>query len=143
MYLLQDEYRKLRELFTGGTDIFLVCFSVVDPDTLENVKRNWLTEIRILSPKASFILVGTKTDMRESTEVINRLKEKNKRPVSSQEGFKFATTNGAKTYVECSAMTKDGLKDVFEQCVMAATNRQPTKVKEKYKEKPHNQCAVS
>lgn len=143
IHLLQDEYRRLRELFTSGTDVFLVCFSVADPETLENVKRNWLTEIRILSPKASYILVGTKTDMRENTEVISRLKEINKRPISSQDGVKFANANGAKSYVECSAMNKDGLKDVFEQCVMAATNQQPVKVKDKYKEKHNPQCAVS
>lgn len=140
----EDEYRRLRELFTSGTDVFLVCFSVADPETLENVKRNWLTEIRILSPKASYILVGTKTDMRENTEVISRLRETNKRPISSQDGVKFANANGAKSYVECSAMNKDGLKDVFEQCVMAATNQQPAKVKDKYKEKHSvGQCAVS
>lgn len=144
LHLLKDEYRRLRELFTSGTDVFLVCFSVADPETLENVKRNWLTEIRILSPKASYILVGTKTDMRENTEVISRLKETNKRPISSQDGVKFANANGAKSYVECSAMNKDGLKDVFEQCVMAATNQQPAKVKDKYKEKHSvGQCAVS
>jgi Ras-related C3 botulinum toxin substrate 1 len=123
--------------------VFLVCFSVTDPETLENVKRNWLSEIRILSPKASYILVGTKTDMRENSDVINQLKEKNKRPVSSQEGVKFATANGAKTYVECSAMNKDGLQRVFEQCVMVATNRPTIKLKEKCKEKSNQQCTIS
>lgn len=139
----EDEYRKLRELFTSGTDVFLVCFSVIEPETLENVKRNWLTEIRILSPKASYILVGTKTDMRNNSDVINQLKEKNKRPISLQDGIKFANANGAKTYVECSAMNKAGLENVFEQCVMAATNRQPIKLKDKNKDKQNQPCAIS
>ncbi|OWF45464.1 cdc42 homolog [Mizuhopecten yessoensis] len=116
-----DEYRRIRELFTVGTDIFLVCFSVTEPDTLTNVKQNWLSEIKILAPKATFVLVGTKTDLREDETVKKRLKEKDQKVISIQEGIKCAKTFGAKTYVECSALNQIGLKEVFETVVMVTS----------------------
>lgn len=116
-----DEYRRIRELFTAGTDIFLVCFSVTEPETLTNVKQNWLSEIKILAPKATFVLVGTKTDLREDETVKQKLKEKDQKVISIQEGIKFAKSFGAKTYVECSALNQIGLKEVFETVVMVTS----------------------
>lgn len=117
-----DEYRRMRELFTVGTDVFMVCFSVTNPGTLENVKKNWLTEIRILAPKASFILVGTKTDLREDQSKLDELQSRNEKVISIQDGIKVAKAVGAKTYVECSAVNSIGLKEVFETVVKVATN---------------------
>lgn len=62
-YFLQDEYCRLWELFISGMDVFLVCFSVVDLEILENVKWNWLMEIWIFFFKVFYILVGIKMDM--------------------------------------------------------------------------------
>lgn len=124
-----DEYRQLRGIFTAGTDVFVVCFSVTEPETLENVKQSWVTEIKLLSPKASFVLVGTKTDLREDSDTISKLKEKNTKPVSIQDGIKTAKSLGAKTYVECSALNMVGLKEVFETVVLVATNKTFTRSK--------------
>lgn len=112
----------MRELFTVGTNVFMVCFSVTNPLSLQSVKKNWLTEIRILSPKASFILVGTKTDLREDQSTLEELQNKNERVISMLDGIKTAKEVGAKTYVECSAANNIGLKEVFETVVKVATN---------------------
>ncbi|KAK3092444.1 hypothetical protein FSP39_002917 [Pinctada imbricata] len=117
----EDEYRRLRELFTAGTEVFLVCFSVTEPETLENVKKNWLTEIKILSPKGKFILVGTKIDRRDDQDILKQLKEQNKKVITTLDGVKIANSVGAKAYVECSAIEQIGLKQVFETVVMVAT----------------------
>ena len=45
-------------------DVFLVCFSLVDKDSLDNVKSIWIPEIRHHNPKTPIILVGTKKDLR-------------------------------------------------------------------------------
>jgi GTPase SAR1 family protein len=53
-----DEYRRMRELFTVGTDVFMLCFSVTNPPSLENAKKNWLAEtfplILFISPDNTF-----------------------------------------------------------------------------------------
>lgn len=137
-----DEYRRMRELFTVGTNVFMVCFSVTDPLSLENVKKNWLTEIRILSPKASFILVGTKTDLREDQSIIDELQSKNEKAISIQDGIKTAKAVGAKTYVECSAVNSIGLKEVFETVVKVATDKLNPKTTNGSK-KPSSPCVIS
>ena len=139
---LQDEYRRFRETFCEKTDIFLVCFSVTEPETLENVKQKWLTEIRILTPKSPFLLVGMKTDLRDDTQTIAKLTEKELRPVSMLQGIKMAKSLGAKEYVECSSINLVGVKRVFETAaiVLDQQKQQPSK---NPKRKSHNVCNIS
>ncbi len=59
------------------------------------------------------MLVGTKIDLREDKETLDKLK-KEKLP-SYEDGVKLAQTIGAKMYLECSALTQEGLKRVFEE----------------------------
>jgi len=65
------------------------------------------------------VLVATKVDMREDREVIERLQERGMKPVVSEEGRKLGESIGAVKYLECSAMTGNGLKNVFEEAVRA------------------------
>ena len=78
--------------------------------------------------------MGTKTDLREDPETIQKHK-KEKLP-SKEDGEKLATSISAKMYLECSALTQDGLKRVFEEAIRAVivTNVTPTQqVKPKQK----------
>lgn len=55
----------LRELCYPGSDVFLVCFSVVDPETFRNVQTNWIPKLTKQQKHASVILVGTHSDLRK------------------------------------------------------------------------------
>lgn len=142
-YQFQENYRSLREVFGANSDIFLVCFSVTDPQTLENVKDNWLTEIRVLTPGAPFILVGMKTDLRDDDETVGALKVRGTEPVSLLQGIKLAKRLGAKEYVECSALNMIGVKGVF-QTVVITTDPDQSKQKAQAKRKSGNYgCIIS
>ncbi len=54
-------------------DVFLVCFSVVNPTSLKNVKEKWVPEVRHHCPRAHIILVGTKTDLRQDKKTLQGL----------------------------------------------------------------------
>ena len=43
----QEGYARIRTLSYPKTDIFLLCFSVVNPYSFENVKETWLPEVRV------------------------------------------------------------------------------------------------
>jgi len=115
----QEDYDRLRPLSYPGTDVFLLCFNVVSPTSFNNVKTKWWPEVRHYCPEAKLIVVGTKIDLREDDTVIQRLKSKGMTALSSQQGEKIARDVGAIKYMECSALTQKGLKEVFDLAIQA------------------------
>eukprot|EP00744_Colponema_vietnamica_P000247 GILI01000443.1.p1 GENE.GILI01000443.1~~GILI01000443.1.p1 ORF type:complete len:196 (+),score=51.07 GILI01000443.1:49-636(+) len=115
----QEDYDRLRPLSYPQTDVFLVCFSVISPASFENVKTKWFPELHHHAPNVPIILVGTKLDLREDEETIEKLREKRLAPISTQQGMDMAKQIGAVKYMECSALTQKGLKMVFDEAIRA------------------------
>ena len=59
----QEEYKRLRTLSFPNTDVFLICFSLVDPRSFNHALNKWLPEIMEECPNALKIFVGTKSDL--------------------------------------------------------------------------------
>eukprot|EP01103_Thecamoeba_quadrilineata_P020312 TRINITY_DN864_c0_g1_i1.p1 TRINITY_DN864_c0_g1~~TRINITY_DN864_c0_g1_i1.p1 ORF type:complete len:201 (+),score=15.33 TRINITY_DN864_c0_g1_i1:59-661(+) len=108
----QEEYSRLRSLSYPDTDIFLLCFSVTWPESLNNIKNKWIPEIKHYCPDARFILIGTKKDLRVESTPKSSI-------IETGQGDVFAKEIGAKAYYECSAFTQEGLKQAFEGAVQA------------------------
>ena len=53
-------YDSVRLLAYPVTDVFLVCFSTVVPESLKNVSKKWVPEIQQHCPGTPFLLVGTR-----------------------------------------------------------------------------------
>lgn len=68
----QDTLDPLRELCYPDSDVFLLCFSVVRPDSFQAIKDKWAP--KFAKSKASLILVGTQADLRTNRNVVNKLK---------------------------------------------------------------------
>ncbi|BFZ23973.1 hypothetical protein BsWGS_27012 [Bradybaena similaris] len=121
----QTEYDRLRPLAYTHTHVFVVCFSVVSPSTLENVKQKWIPEVIRHCPTTPILLVGTQTDLRNDIQQLKQLAKLRQKPLSMEDGRKAARETRAVKYLECSALTKEGLKNVFDEAVLvAAENRQ-------------------
>ncbi|XP_070537682.1 ras-related C3 botulinum toxin substrate 1-like isoform X1 [Ptychodera flava] len=121
----QEDYDRLRPLSYPQTDVFIMCFSVVSEVSYDNVLSKWDPEINHHVPSAPKILVGTKIDLRENKEVLEKLKEKGKSPIKKDAGQKLAGKIGAVRYMESSALTQEGIKEVFEEAarVVVSPNR--------------------
>ncbi|KAJ2761111.1 Rho GTPase protein rac1 [Coemansia nantahalensis] len=113
----QEDYDRLRPLSYPQTDVFLVCFSLVSPPSFENVRTKWYPEISHHAPNVQMILVGTKLDLREDGDTIERLRAKSQAPVSFGQGMQMQKDIGAAKYLECSALTQKGLKNVFDDAI--------------------------
>ena len=113
----QEDYDKLRPLSYPQTQVFLVCYSVVQPSSFDNVKDKWIYELRQHCPEVPMILVGMKIDLRDDRDTIEKLKEHNLSPITYEMGFKLARDLGFNKFMECSALTQKGLKDVFEAAI--------------------------
>eukprot|EP00005_Dracoamoeba_jomungandri_P005698 CAMPEP_0174250376 /NCGR_PEP_ID=MMETSP0439-20130205/567_1 /TAXON_ID=0 /ORGANISM="Stereomyxa ramosa, Strain Chinc5" /LENGTH=196 /DNA_ID=CAMNT_0015330423 /DNA_START=28 /DNA_END=618 /DNA_ORIENTATION=- len=118
----QEDYDRLRPLSYPQTDIFLMCFSIVSPPSFENVKAKWNPEISHHCPGTPKLLVGTKVDLREDQDTINRLSDKRMAPVSVAQANDMAKEIGAASFHECSALTQEGLKTVFDEAIRTVLN---------------------
>ncbi|KAJ1680382.1 GTPase Cdc42 [Spiromyces aspiralis] len=116
----QEDYDRLRPLSYPQTDVFLVCFSVISTASFENVKEKWIPEVRHHCPGVPCLLVGTQIDLRDDPNTIEKLRKQNQVPISPDRGEKLAMDMGAVKYVECSALTQKGLKNVFDEAIVAA-----------------------
>jgi Ras-related C3 botulinum toxin substrate 1 len=131
----QEDYDRLRPLSYPDTDVFLVCYSVVNPASYNNVKTKWVPEIRHHCPDAPIVLFATKLDLREDEEILKRLKEKDQSPITNEMGKKLQQEVGAVGFGECSALTQKGLKEAFNLAIGAVFEPIKTETKEK-KKKP-------
>lgn len=116
----QEDYDRLRPLSYPQTDVFLVCFSVISQPSYENVSSKWYPEISHHCPGVPIILVGTKIDLREDIETLNRLKQKKGSPITKEMGEMKAKEINANKYLECSSITQRGLKNVFDEAIRSA-----------------------
>ena len=115
----QEAYELLRPLSYPQTDVFLFCFSLIDPDSYENICNDCFPDVSLYCPNTPIILVGTKVDLLEDEVTLEDLKQKNISPISTAEGVKLATEINAAAYMECSSLTGKGVKEVFEEAVIA------------------------
>ena len=125
--LRQEGFDRLRALAYPQTDVFLVCFSVVSPSSYKHIKVKWVPEITHHCPKTPFLLVGTKIDLRDDAGTIEKLSKNKQKPITQDMGEKLAKELKAVKYVECSALTRKGLKNVFDEAIMAALEPSETK----------------
>jgi len=127
----QEDYDKLRPLSYPQTDVFLVCFAVNSKASLQNVLDKWYPEVHYHNRSAPVVLIGTKADLRHAS-----LKHQTKQYVTSEEGTAVAKKIGAASYVECSAMTQEGMKTVFDCAIRAAL------AKRNEPKKPPSMCVI-
>ncbi|KAJ4363579.1 GTPase Cdc42 [Neocucurbitaria cava] len=113
----QEDYDRLRPLSYPQTDVFLVCFSVTSPASFENVREKWFPEVHHHCPGVPCLIVGTQVDLREDTQVKDKLAKQRMAPVKREDGERMARELGAVKYVECSALTQYKLKDVFDEVI--------------------------
>eukprot|EP00466_Bigelowiella_natans_P008668 jgi/Bigna1/56396/estExt_Genewise1Plus.C_980019 len=129
----QEDYDRLRPLSYPQTDVFLIAFSIISPSSFDNVKSKWYPEIQHHCPGTPIILVGTKSDLREDQGMLQKLGSKGINMVSPDQAELRAKEIGAVKYLECSALTQDGLKTVFDEAIRAALTP---------KKKPKKACTL-
>ncbi|CAJ0759477.1 21880_t:CDS:2, partial [Entrophospora sp. SA101] len=74
----------------------------------------WIEEVNRLCPGIPVILVGLKTDLRNSETEIEDMRNKGLSFVDPKQGETMAQQIGAKRYIVCSALTGENVDQVFE-----------------------------
>ena len=122
----------MRFITYPGTEVIIICFSVVRAASLASVINRWMPELdTYCPPTVPIILVGTQTDLRPATASNTSPQTRRQVPahaadtvatVGREHGMKTAKKIGADSYVECSALSGAGLGDVFVEAAKAALN---------------------
>ncbi len=115
----QEEFAVHRCRSYSGTNVFLLCFSVVSPASLDNIVTYWHRDTSYC-PGAPVLLVGTKIDLRTDPGTLAHLAGEHGRLVSKEEGLAWANKLGVAGYIECSTLRQQGRKEVFDEAARIA-----------------------
>lgn len=126
----QEDYDRLRPLSYPDSNVILICFAIDSPDSLDNVLEKWISEVLHFCQRVPIILVGCKADLRNNPNTIEQLRQQQQQPVSTAEGQAVAQKIGAQ-YLECSARTNEGVREVFEAATRASLKTKEVKEKKK------------
>src|SRR5688572_16711852 len=117
----------LRPLSYPASDVFLLCFSLISATSLANVVNKWAPELRAFDArngtKTPIVLIGTKADVRQDASALLCAEMKNAQHVSTEVGLATSRKLGCDAYIECSALTQDGLKKAFDQAIACALRK--------------------
>ena len=69
--LFQEDYDRLRPLSYPMTDVFLICFSVVNPASFQNVREEWVPELQEYAPTVPYLLIGTQVSVVDAASVLS------------------------------------------------------------------------
>lgn len=116
----QHDYEDVRAFSYRDSEVIIVCYSVNDADSLQNIKDVWIQEAKShVKRKKPIILIGCQSDVR-----LKRRHSSGDSYVTLEEGEAFAKEIGADAYLECSSLTMDGVSEVFSSVVnLALKNR--------------------
>uniref|UniRef100_A0A6B2LL47 Uncharacterized protein n=1 Tax=Arcella intermedia TaxID=1963864 RepID=A0A6B2LL47_9EUKA len=115
----QEDYDRLRPLSYHHSDVFLIMFSLISKESLGNVKTKWHPEVKHYAKGTPYLLVGTKSDLKETTDDA----------VTKEMGEEMARMIAAESYVETSAKNNINVKLMIESAVFYALSPKTQKKK--------------
>ncbi|CAL8317874.1 unnamed protein product [Boreogadus saida] len=127
----QEEFDNFRALSYAHTDVFILCFSMVNPTSFHNVTKKWVPEIRAYNASAPIVLVGTQSDLLLDVNVLINLDRTKVKPVLNARAKSMAEKIRAADYVECSSLTQKNLKEAFDAAIFAAIKHKTRKAKKR------------
>ncbi len=74
LFLGLESYDRLRPLSYPQTDVAILAFSIVSPNSFENIEAHWLPEIQHFCPDVPIILLGLQIDLRNDPGTIAELR---------------------------------------------------------------------
>lgn len=92
-------------------------------DPAENIPEKWTPEVKHFCLNVPIILVANKKDLCNDEHTRHELFKMKQEPVKPEEGRDMANRICAFGYMDCSAKSKDGVREVFEMATRAALHR--------------------
>eukprot|EP01126_Amoeba_proteus_P028011 TRINITY_DN276_c0_g1_i15.p1 TRINITY_DN276_c0_g1~~TRINITY_DN276_c0_g1_i15.p1 ORF type:complete len:176 (-),score=32.28 TRINITY_DN276_c0_g1_i15:658-1185(-) len=84
----QEDLASVRRLSYHGADVFLICFSVTNPTSFENIET-WIKDIREFDASIPYVLVGTQLDTRNDKKKLEELAKRGRSPITYEQVCHF------------------------------------------------------
>lgn len=115
-----DDYARLRPNIYALASVFICIFSVEYQASYEALENEFFTELQQHAPNIPIILVATKIDLRESAEVVERMRDKTGHgPFTYEDGVALAEKLHAVKYIEICSKRLQGVTETFEEAIRA------------------------
>ncbi|KAJ7864657.1 P-loop containing nucleoside triphosphate hydrolase protein, partial [Mycena leptocephala] len=114
------DYGRLRPRSYPG-QMSLSRVSVGSPKSFQNIKDKWFPEMHHHCPGVPCVMVATQIDLRSDKKALDKMAALGQLPVPTDQSLRMARELGAAKYLESSAKTQQGVKDVFGQVSTSST----------------------
>ena len=101
----------------ANTDVFLVCYSCMQPSSFDNIEKKWMADVRSHDPSSLVILVALCIDLRTNNQSNRHLPQPDlitPAMISTQQGADLARRLKCNAFIECSSMLRFHVREVFE-----------------------------
>ena len=128
-FVVKKNISKIMKDYASYCFFFKLVFNQKKSETIfwekYMMKSVWLTwilfvQVKHFCPNVPIILVGNKKDLRTCENTKRELAKLKQEPVKMEEGRQMADKINASAFLECSAKSKDGVREVFETATRAA-----------------------
>lgn len=134
----QEEWEQLRRMMYANTDVFLVCYSCMQPSSFANVEKKWIDDVRTHDPSSLVILVALCIDLRTTNNPNSSNELITPTMITTQQGAELARRLNCQAFIECSSMLRFHVREVFE-CAIDVFERDCEQYSEDYFDK-NQQC---
>lgn len=125
----EKDFKKNRATVYAKADALVLIYSVDSRESFKNAGKKWKNHLKKnlkKNKKCPVILVGNKLDLRIKTSEDEESDEDDeKQSVSTEEGKKLAKKIGAIEFLECSAINKEGIREIFEKAATYTNTEVP------------------
>eukprot|EP00808_Paulinella_micropora_P027277 g19804.t1 len=124
----EDPRSRLLSMILPRTDVFIIGFAISNRTSFQNVSNRWYPLLHSRGyVDVPIVLCGTGLELRGDPMEEAKLASEGTILVTSQEGQNMAETIHAFSYVEASVVTREGIKEVIQDAVLAALFKGKTK----------------
>lgn len=103
-----DEYKRLRPISYSEVDLVIICYAINDEQSLTNIERKWIPEVKHFCYNVPFVIVGLKSDLCSNSF-------QNDNTLIDEEKIRQMTEKvNCKAYLQCSSLKNKGVDDVLD-----------------------------
>jgi len=112
----QETFKHLRKTSYPNSDILVICFSLDNKESFDNISNAWMPEMKKLCPGVPMILVGNKRDLRDEAQSPKGF-------IKESKGHAVAKKHKMLCYIETSSLDDINVTKVFETAISEAAKR--------------------